>query len=226
MHVPPHHPRLTQTAVENLMYCYETCPDAHAPRKELLISTRNMIGSNLKAYVLRVCRWACMRACTNACVCALPRCLWMDVRCLTTTSCMRRCVPPLSPSNNCQSTPWPPSCSIHSLYHAAQRHVPFFCRHLYPRLDSLIDERFLLGTGQLVQETLGDFAMAMTVELVHNLRTQLDYDQLVKVVHMLCRCAGVGVLPCRCVPHRALLRRVMCTQCMMPLYRHTHTQHL
>ena len=64
----------------------------------------------------------------------------------------------------------------------------FLCfRHLYPRLDALIDERILLGTGQMVQETLGDFAMAMAVELVHNLRNSLDYDQLVKVTYMLCR---------------------------------------
>ena len=33
------------------MYCFETCPDVHATRKELLIATRNMIGSNLKTCV-------------------------------------------------------------------------------------------------------------------------------------------------------------------------------
>ncbi len=64
---------------------------------------------------------------------------------------------------------------------------PHTHRYLYPKLDLLIDEQFLLGTSQLVHETLGDFTMAMSVELVHNARAELTYEQLVKVVHMLRR---------------------------------------
>lgn len=55
------------------------------------------------------------------------------------------------------------------------------------QIDTLLDQRVFLGTGITTRETLRPLAISMLADLVHHIRNELTYDQIVLTVHRHCQ---------------------------------------
>jgi transformation/transcription domain-associated protein len=64
------------------------------------------------------------------------------------------------------------------------------CRYFYPKLDQLLVEETLVGRSAACREALRPLALSMLAELIHHVRTQLKYGQLVTIIHTFSRCVG------------------------------------
>jgi transformation/transcription domain-associated protein len=69
-----------------------------------------------------------------------------------------------------------------------RRHLK--CRYFYPKLDQLLVEETLVGCSAACREALRPLALSMLAELIHHVRTQLKYPQLVTIIHTFSRCAA------------------------------------
>ncbi len=68
----------------------------------------------------------------------------------------------------------------------ATRHVlsTEYRAHFVGQIDTLLDERVLIGTGVTSHETQRPLAISMLADLVHHVRQELSPQQLVRVVHI------------------------------------------
>lgn len=55
------------------------------------------------------------------------------------------------------------------------------------QIDILLDQRVFLGTGITTRESLRPLAISMVADLVHHIRNELTYDQIVLTVHRHCQ---------------------------------------
>ena len=55
------------------------------------------------------------------------------------------------------------------------------------QIDTLLDQRVFLGTGITTRETLRPLAISMLADLVHHIRNDLTYDQIVLTIHRHCQ---------------------------------------
>ena len=69
------------------------------------------------------------------------------------------------------------------------RHAVLPRRYFYPKLDQLLVEETLVGRSAACREALRPLALSMLAELIHHVRTQLTYPQLVTIIHTFSRCA-------------------------------------
>jgi hypothetical protein len=72
--------------------------------------------------------------------------------------------------------------------HAGNGALSFWtCRYFYPKLDQLLVEETLVGRSAACREALRPLALSMLAELIHHVRTQLKYGQLVTIIHTFSR---------------------------------------
>ncbi|XP_057469291.1 transcription-associated protein 1-like [Actinidia eriantha] len=78
------------------------------------------------------------------------------------------------------------SVSIRKELLVALKHVlgTDFKRGLFPLIDTLLEERVLVGTGRACFETLRPLAYSLLAELVHHVRGDLSLSQLSRVIYL------------------------------------------
>ncbi|KAL2520396.1 Phosphatidylinositol 3- and 4-kinase family protein with FAT domain [Forsythia ovata] len=59
-----------------------------------------------------------------------------------------------------------------------------FRRGLFPLIDTLLDERVLVGTGRACFETLRPLAYSLLAEIVHHVRGDLSLSQLSRIIYL------------------------------------------
>lgn len=62
-----------------------------------------------------------------------------------------------------------------------------FKRGLFPLIDTLLDERVLVGTGRACFETLRPLAYSLLAEIVHHVRGDLSLSQLSRIIYLFSR---------------------------------------
>eukprot|EP00899_Mesostigma_viride_P026573 jgi/Mesvir1/70/Mv13673-RA.2 len=80
----------------------------------------------------------------------------------------------------------PDSVSIRKELLVATRHIlaTDFRQGFFPLIDTLLDERVLVGAGRACQETLRPLALSLLAELIHHVRHELALAQLSRVVYL------------------------------------------
>ncbi|CAL9045632.1 unnamed protein product [Musa banksii] len=83
----------------------------------------------------------------------------------------------------------PDSVSIRKEMLIALKHVlnSDFRRGLFPLIDTLLDERVLIGTGRVCIETLRPLAYSLLAEMVHYVRSELSLAQLSRIIYLFSR---------------------------------------
>ncbi|KAG8383733.1 hypothetical protein BUALT_Bualt04G0044600 [Buddleja alternifolia] len=78
------------------------------------------------------------------------------------------------------------SVSIRKELLVALKHVlgTDFKRGLFPLIDTLLDERVLVGTGRACFETLRPLAYSLLAEIVHHVRGDLSLSQLSRIIYL------------------------------------------
>lgn len=78
------------------------------------------------------------------------------------------------------------SVSIRKELLVALKHVlgTDFKRGLFPLIDTLLDERVLVGTGRACFETLRPLAYSLLAEIVHHVRGDLTLSQLSRIIYL------------------------------------------
>ncbi|PSS29925.1 Transformation/transcription domain-associated protein, partial [Actinidia chinensis var. chinensis] len=78
------------------------------------------------------------------------------------------------------------SVSIRKELLVALKHVlgTDFKRGLFPLIDTLLEERVLVGTGRACFETLRPLAYSLLAELVHHVRGDLSLSQLSRIIYL------------------------------------------
>ncbi|KAJ7564762.1 hypothetical protein O6H91_02G032300 [Diphasiastrum complanatum] len=91
----------------------------------------------------------------------------------------------------------PDSVSIRKELLVATRHViaTDFRRGFFPLIDTLLDERVLVGTGRACYETLRPLAYSLLAELIHHVRLDLILPQLSRIVYLFSRNVHDASLP-------------------------------
>uniref|UniRef100_A0A7I4F837 Non-specific serine/threonine protein kinase n=1 Tax=Physcomitrium patens TaxID=3218 RepID=A0A7I4F837_PHYPA len=91
----------------------------------------------------------------------------------------------------------PDSVSIRKELLVATRHVlaTDFRRGFFPQIDTLLDERVLVGTGRACYETLRPLAYSLLAELIHHVRLDLSLPQLSRIVYLFSRNVHDSSLP-------------------------------
>ncbi|KAJ7563398.1 hypothetical protein O6H91_03G108600 [Diphasiastrum complanatum] len=91
----------------------------------------------------------------------------------------------------------PDSVSIRKELLVATRHVlaTDFRRGFFPLIDTLLDERVLVGTGRACYETLRPLAYSLLAELIHHVRLDLLLPQLSRIVYLFSRNVHDSSLP-------------------------------
>lgn len=59
-----------------------------------------------------------------------------------------------------------------------------FKRGLFPLIDTLLEERVLVGTGRACYETLRPLAYSLLAEIVHHVRSDLSLSQLSRIIYL------------------------------------------
>jgi transformation/transcription domain-associated protein len=62
-----------------------------------------------------------------------------------------------------------------------------FKRGLFPLIDTLLDERVLVGTGRACFESLRPLAYSLLAEIVHHVRGDLSLAQLSRIIYLFSR---------------------------------------
>ncbi|KAI3989472.1 hypothetical protein MKX01_022747 [Papaver californicum] len=80
----------------------------------------------------------------------------------------------------------PDSVSIRKELLVALKHVlgTDFKRGLFPLIDTLLEERVLVGTGRACFETLRPLAYSLLAEIVHHVRADLSLSQLSRIIYL------------------------------------------
>ncbi|KAF8377831.1 hypothetical protein HHK36_031216 [Tetracentron sinense] len=80
----------------------------------------------------------------------------------------------------------PDSVSIRKELLIALKHVlgTDFKRGLFPLIDTLLEERVLVGTGRACFETLRPLAYSLLAEIVHHVRGDLSLSQLSRIIYL------------------------------------------
>ncbi|KAF5199838.1 Transcription-associated protein [Thalictrum thalictroides] len=80
----------------------------------------------------------------------------------------------------------PDSVSIRKELLVALKHVlgTDFKRGLFPLIDTLLEERVLVGTGRACFETLRPLAYSLLAEIVHHVRGDLSLSQLSRIIYL------------------------------------------
>ncbi|CAI5993061.1 unnamed protein product [Closterium sp. NIES-65] len=80
----------------------------------------------------------------------------------------------------------------------ATRHVlaTDFKRGFFPQLDTLLDERVLVGTGRACYDTLRPLAYSLLAELIHHLRDELSLGQASLIAFSSLHCMAPHCTPC------------------------------
>ncbi|XP_010268349.1 PREDICTED: transformation/transcription domain-associated protein-like [Nelumbo nucifera] len=80
----------------------------------------------------------------------------------------------------------PDSVSIRKELLVALKHVlgTDFKRGLFPLIDTLLEERVLVGTGRACFETLRPLAYSLLAEIVHHVRSDLSLSQLSRIIYL------------------------------------------
>ncbi|XXG86133.1 hypothetical protein AAC387_Pa11g1088 [Persea americana] len=83
----------------------------------------------------------------------------------------------------------PDSVSIRKELLVALKHVlgTDFKRGLFPLIDTLLEERVLVGTGRACFETLRPLAYSLLAEIVHHVRLDLSLPQLSRIIYLFSR---------------------------------------
>lgn len=83
----------------------------------------------------------------------------------------------------------PDSVSIRKELLIALKHVlnTDFKRGLFPLIDTLLEERVLIGTGRVCIETLRPLAYSLLAEIVHYVRSDLSLPQLSRIIYLFSR---------------------------------------
>ncbi|XP_072974683.1 uncharacterized protein [Typha angustifolia] len=83
----------------------------------------------------------------------------------------------------------PDSVSIRKELLIALKHVlnSDFRRGLFPLIDTLLEERVLIGTGRVCIETLRPLAYSLLAEIVHYVRGDLSLPQLSRIIYLFSR---------------------------------------
>lgn len=83
----------------------------------------------------------------------------------------------------------PDSVSIRKELLIGLKHVlaSEFKRGLFPLIDTLLDERALVGTGRACIETLRPLAYSLLAEIVHHVRGELSLPQLSRIIYLFSR---------------------------------------
>ncbi|XP_031475658.1 uncharacterized protein LOC116247605 isoform X2 [Nymphaea colorata] len=91
----------------------------------------------------------------------------------------------------------PDSVSIRRELLIATRHVlsTDFRQGFYKLIDTLLEERVLVGTGRLCFETLRPLAYSLLAELIHHVRADLSLAQLSRIVYLFSRNVHDSSLP-------------------------------
>ncbi|EPS71616.1 hypothetical protein M569_03143, partial [Genlisea aurea] len=78
------------------------------------------------------------------------------------------------------------SVSIRKELLVALKHVlaTEFKRGLFPLIDTLLDERVLVGSGRACYETLRPLAYSLLAEIVHHVRADLSLSQLSRIIYL------------------------------------------
>lgn len=78
------------------------------------------------------------------------------------------------------------SVSIRKELLVALKHVlgTDFKRGLYPLIDTLLEERVLVGTGRACYESLRPLAYSLLAEIVHHVRVDLSLPQLSRIIYL------------------------------------------
>ncbi|CAI0392859.1 unnamed protein product [Linum tenue] len=78
------------------------------------------------------------------------------------------------------------SVSIRRELLVALKHVlgTDFKRGLFPLIDTLLEERVLVGTGRACYETLRPLAYSLLAEIVHHVRSDLTLSQLSRIIYL------------------------------------------
>ncbi|XP_047320592.1 transformation/transcription domain-associated protein-like [Impatiens glandulifera] len=78
------------------------------------------------------------------------------------------------------------SVSIRKELLVALKHVlgTDFKRGLFPLIDTLLEERVLVGTGRACYETLRPLAYSLLAEIVHHVRVELSLRQLSRIIYL------------------------------------------
>jgi transformation/transcription domain-associated protein len=78
------------------------------------------------------------------------------------------------------------SVSIRKELLVALKHVlgTDFKRGLFPLIDTLLEERVLVGTGRACFETLRPLAYSLLAEIVHHVRNELSLPQLSRIIYL------------------------------------------
>lgn len=81
------------------------------------------------------------------------------------------------------------SVSIRKELLVALKHVlgTDFKRGLFPLIDTLLEERVLVGTGRACFETLRPLAYSLLAEIVHHIRNDLSLSQLSRIIYLFSR---------------------------------------
>ncbi|CAM6100600.1 unnamed protein product [Calypogeia fissa] len=91
----------------------------------------------------------------------------------------------------------PDSVTIRKELLVATRHVlaTDFRRGFFSQIDTLLDERVLVGTGRACYETLRPLAYSLLAELIHHVRLDLSLPQLSRIVYLFSRNVHDSSLP-------------------------------
>lgn len=91
----------------------------------------------------------------------------------------------------------PDSVSIRKELLVATRHVlaTDFRRGFYSLIDTLLEERVLVGTGRACFETLRPLAYSLLAELIHHVRMELSLNQLSRIIYLFSRNMHDSSLP-------------------------------
>ncbi|KAM0940239.1 putative non-specific serine/threonine protein kinase [Dioscorea sansibarensis] len=83
----------------------------------------------------------------------------------------------------------PDAVSIRKELLIALKHVlsTDFKQGLFPLIDTLLDERVLIGTGRVCIETLRPLAYSLLAEIVHYVRGDLSLSQLSRIIYLFSR---------------------------------------
>lgn len=83
----------------------------------------------------------------------------------------------------------PDSVSIRKELLVALKHVlgTDFKRGLFPLIDTLLEERVLVGTGRACFETLRPLAYSLLAEIIHHVRVDLTLSQLSRIIYLFSR---------------------------------------
>ncbi|KAJ4961477.1 hypothetical protein NE237_021387 [Protea cynaroides] len=83
----------------------------------------------------------------------------------------------------------PDSVSVRKELLVALKHVlgTDFKRGLFPLIDTLLEERVLVGTGRACFDTLRPLAYSLLAEIVHHVRGDLSLSQLSRIIYLFSR---------------------------------------